>query len=244
VVGVLDARERARQLVPFETKLRPAYLRPGVVSRPSLDDRLAAESEATVVVVVAPAGYGKTTLLARWSERDARQVAWISISEGDNDPAVLLTYVTLALDSIEPLAAEVFAGLSASRGDLAGVLLPRLGRAVAGCSGPFLFVLDDAHLLHDPGALGIVRVLAAHIPDGSQLLLAGRDDPGLPVSRLRASGRLLRFDAESLAMTTSEGAALLRAAGVALEPAAARLLVETAEGWPAGLYTTTSGRSR
>jgi len=236
MVGVVDARDRARRLVPFEAKLRPAFLRPGVVDRPDLDDRLAAEPDAKVVVVAAPAGYGKTTLLARWSDREPRSVAWVSLSDGDNDPAVLLTYLALALDSIEPLPEDVFVGLSASGADLAGILLPRLARAVAGCTRPFLFVLDDVHLVREPGALRTLETLAAHVPDGSQLVVAGRDDPELPVARLRTDGRLVRLDAESLAMTVTEGAALLDAAGVALEPAVTRALVETTEGWPAGLY--------
>jgi LuxR family maltose regulon positive regulatory protein len=233
---VADARERARQLVPFETKLRPAYLRPGVVPRPGLDDRLAAEPDAALVLVVAPPGYGKTTLLARWSARESRPVAWISITEADNDPMMLLTYLALALDSIEPLSEDVFAGLSASQADLPGVLLPRLGRAVSGCSRPFVFVIDDVHLVQSAGALDTLGTLATHMPTGSQLVVAGRDDPELPVARLRANGRLVRLGAENLAMTAAEGTALLRAAGVLLEARAARALVESTEGWPAGLY--------
>jgi LuxR family maltose regulon positive regulatory protein len=236
VVEIADARERARQLVPFETKLRPAYLRPGVVPRPGLDDRLGAEPDAALVLVVAPPGYGKTTLLARWSAREGRPVAWISITEADNDPMMLLTYVALALDSIEPLAEEVFAGLSASQADLSSVLLPRLARAVSGCSRPFVFMMDDVHLVQSGGALDTLGTLATHMPMGSQLVIAGRDDPELPVARLRADGRLVRLDTEHLAMTAAEGAALLRAAGVSLEPGAARALVESTEGWPAGLY--------
>jgi LuxR family maltose regulon positive regulatory protein len=236
VVAVADARERARQLVPFETKLRPAYLRPGVVPRPSLDDRLRAEPDATLVLVVAPPGYGKTTLLSRWSARESRPVAWISITEADNDPMILLTYLALALDSIEPLSEGVFAGLSASQADLTGVLLPRLGRAVSGCSRPFVFVVDDVHLVQSAGALDTLGTLAAHMPMGSQLVIAGRDDPELPVARLRADGRLVRLDTEHLAMTTAEGCALLRAAGVRLDAGAAGALVESTEGWPAGLY--------
>jgi LuxR family maltose regulon positive regulatory protein len=236
MVGATDARERARRLVPFETKLHPAFVRPGVVDRPDLDDRLRDAPDASLVVVVAPTGYGKTTLLARWSERDPRPVAWVSLTEADDDPAVLLTDLALALDSIDPLEEEVFSGLVTSGADLATVLLPRLGRVVAGRARPFLFVLDDVHLVRTPDARGVLETLAANIRHGSVLLLAGRDDPEVQVARLRVDGRLVRLDAESLAMNVSEGTALLRAAGVTLEATTARALVETTEGWPAGLY--------
>ena len=140
------------------------------------------------------------------------------------------------LDSIEPLGADVFVELSTSQADLATVLLPRLVRVMAERSRPFLFVLDDVHLVRNPAALGILRVLIANVPSGSQLVLAGRDEPELALPREALQGRLVRLDADDLAMTTAEGVALLVAAGVQITLSAAKHLVDTTEGWAAGLY--------
>ncbi len=233
---VEGARERARGLVPFETKLRPAYLRDGIVPRPELERRLQAQPAATVFLVVAPAGYGKTTLLAQWAERDHRPTGWISITPGDNDPAVLLTYIALALDSIEPLAPDAFAELANAQADLEKVRLPRLGRVVAECPRPFLFVFDDVHMLRTPEALGIIATLVAHVPTGSQVVIAGRREPELSLPRLMMQGRMTRLDTSSLAMSDAEGRELLLAAGVELSPRTGKGLVETTEGWAAGLY--------
>ena len=90
------------------SKLRPPQIRSGTVRRSPLIERLAAGDRCPIVSVVAPAGYGKTTLLAQWAERTGRAVAWISVDERDNDPKVLLTYVAEALNAVEPISERVF----------------------------------------------------------------------------------------------------------------------------------------
>ena len=94
------------------SKLRPPWLRPGTVCRAALVERLARDDLRPVVSVVAPAGYGKTTLLAQWAERDGPAFAWVSVDEQDNDPKVLLAYVAAALDAIEPVGERVFGALA------------------------------------------------------------------------------------------------------------------------------------
>src|SRR5215469_3219398 len=84
------------------SKLRRPAIRPGTVRRPSLLDRLTRDDSRPIVAVVAPAGYGKTTLLAQWAERDGPAFAWVSLDEADNDPKVLLSYVAAALDTVQP----------------------------------------------------------------------------------------------------------------------------------------------
>jgi LuxR family transcriptional regulator, maltose regulon positive regulatory protein len=94
--------------------LRP-LVRPGTILRPGLIERLADSDSRPIVSVVAPAGYGKTTLLAQWPERDGQAIAWVSVDEGDNDPKVLLAYVAEALDAVEPVGKRVFDALASRR---------------------------------------------------------------------------------------------------------------------------------
>ena len=105
-----------------------AEVRPGLVERPDLVDRLCRGDR--VALLSGPAGSGKTTLLAQWAVADPRPFAWLSVTEGDNDLAVLVAYLARALDSVEPLAPELLAGLTAPGADGTTVLLPRLGRAL------------------------------------------------------------------------------------------------------------------
>src|SRR5262249_45632387 len=132
-----------------------------------------------VVSVVAPAGYGKTTLLAQWAERNGQAFAWVSVDEADNDPKVLLTYVAQALNAVEPVGEREFDALASSASSVPGSVVPRLGRAFASMTAPVALVLDDAHLLHDSECRSALSVLADHVPAGSRLVLAGRDQPPL-----------------------------------------------------------------
>ncbi len=187
-------------------------------------------------MISAPAGYGKTTLLTQWAAADERPFAWLTITEGDNDLTVLVAYLIRALDGADPLPPETLAGFAAVGADGATVLLPRLGRALHEQPRPFVLVLDDAHLLSDPDSLNALGVLVSHLPEGSQLALATRQDPPLARARLRARRTLMEIRAEDLMLTPAEGAAALRDAGLELDTAAADSLVERTEGWPAGIY--------
>ncbi|HVN61184.1 MAG TPA: AAA family ATPase, partial [Gaiellaceae bacterium] len=157
----------AARFAPLEAKLEPPRRRPGLVARYSLVDRLRASVADPIVYVAAPAGYGKTTLMAHWADADERPFAWVSLDGGDNDPVALLTYVALALNRVEPLGGPVFSALSAQKPDVEGLVLPRLGKAVATRSQPYVLVLDDAHVLTSPEALDALVVLTRHLPAGS-----------------------------------------------------------------------------
>ena len=109
------------------SKLRPPLLRPATVVRSALIERLADGEARPLVSVVAPAGYGKTTLLSQWAERNGQAFAWVSVDEKDNDPKVLLTYVAEALDAIEPVGERVFAALASPGSSVPGSVVPRLG---------------------------------------------------------------------------------------------------------------------
>jgi LuxR family transcriptional regulator, maltose regulon positive regulatory protein len=217
-------------------KLRRPPVRPGTVVRASLIDRLAREDSGPIVSVVAPSGYGKTTLLAQWAAGNGRAFAWVSLDERDNDPKVLLSYVAAALDAVQPLGAPVFEALASPVSSVPGSVVPRLGSAFWSMTVPVVLVLDDVHLLRNAACRDALSVLADHVPAGSRLVLAGRDEPPLRVARLRAQGRLLDIGAGDLALNQAEAAALLRAAAVMLGEDDVAALHRRTEGWPAGLY--------
>jgi LuxR family transcriptional regulator, maltose regulon positive regulatory protein len=223
-------------LVLVTTKLRPPVLRPRAVGRPRLIDLLAPGKLCPVVSVVAPPGFGKTTLLAQWAEHGDRAFAWMSVEEPDNDPKVLLSYIAEALNTVAPIGDEVFAALASPGSSVAGTVVPRLAAAFAAMPAPAVLVLDDVHVLHDRQCRAALSALAEHVPPGSHLVLAGRAQPPLRLARLRAEARLTEIGPADLVLSTVEAASLLRAAGVALGEYEVAELHRHTEGWPAALY--------
>src|SRR5215468_9929810 len=215
--------------------LRP-LVRPATIRRSSLLERLARGDPGPIVSVVAPAGYGKTTLLSQWAERNGQAFAWVSVDEGDNDPKVLLTYVAKALNAAEPVGRRVFDALASSTSSVPGSVVPRLGHAFSSRTSPVVLVLDDVHALHNSECRAALSVLADHVPGGSRLVLAGRAEPPVRVARLRAEGRITEIGPGDLALTCEEAASLLRAAEVVLGKDDVAELHRRTEGWPAGLY--------
>ena len=218
------------------SKLRRPAPRPGTVSRPALVERLARDELRPVVSVVAPAGYGKTTLLSQWAERNGQAFAWLSVDERDNDPKVLLTYIAQALDRVEPVGERVFEALASPTSSVPGSVVPRLGAAFAAMTSPVVLVIDDVHLLHNSECRAALSVLADHVPARSRLVLAGRDTPPLRIARLRVEGRITEVGPADLALTRGEAAALLRAAEVTVGDDDVTALHERTEGWAVGLY--------
>src|SRR5215471_14776018 len=218
------------------SKLRTPPTRPGAVDRSPLIDRLAGEESCPIVSVVAPAGYGKTTLLSQWAERRSPAFAWVSVDEADNDPKVLLTYIAHALDAVEPVGERVFDALASRAASVPGTLVPRLGSAFSSMISPVVLVLDDVHALRNVECRAAVSVLADHVPAGSRLVLACRAEPPLRTARLRAEGKITEIGPGDLSVTVAEAASLLRNAGVALSDDEAAELHQRTEGWPAGLY--------
>ena len=217
-------------------KLRRPVVRPGAVGRLALLERLRRGQLYPIVSVVAPAGYGKTTLLSQWAERNGRAFAWMSVDEGDNDPKVLLSYVAEALNAVEPIDRRVFDALASPVSSVPGSVVPRLGSAFSSMTSPVALVLDDVHTLHNSECRAALAALADHVPAGSQLALAGRAGPPLRIARLRAEGRILEIGPEALSLTCDEASSLLRDAEVALGEDEVAELHRRTEGWPAGLY--------
>jgi LuxR family transcriptional regulator, maltose regulon positive regulatory protein len=218
------------------SKLHRPPVPPGAIRRSSLIKQLVDGNRCPVVSVVAPPGYGKTTLLSQWAEASGRAFAWVSVDQGDNDPKVLLTYVAEALDAVEPIDRGVFEALASPASSVPGSVVPRLGSAFWSISSPVVLVVDDVHLLDNRECLAALSALADHVPGGSRLVLAGRTRPPLRIARLRAEGRILEIGPGDLSLTREEAASLLRDAGVALGDGDVAELQRRTEGWPAGLY--------
>jgi LuxR family transcriptional regulator, maltose regulon positive regulatory protein len=232
------ARGRAVSRPGFEVteaKLFRPPIRPGIVRRTVLVDRLRA-SNASVVSMTAPAGYGKTTLLAEWAERDRRPFAWVSIDEADGDPVVFLGHVSVALDRVESIDPGVFEAIASPTGISPRRVLSRLGSALATRTRPFVLVLDDIDGLSEPMVTDVVMTLAGYVPAGSLLALSGRAVPNNGLARLRADGRLIEVGVDDLALGPPQAHRLLRGAGVRATKAQAAELADATEGWPVGLY--------
>jgi LuxR family transcriptional regulator, maltose regulon positive regulatory protein len=216
----------------LEAKFHPPTARPGIVIRTALISRLAA-ARAPVITVVAPPGYGKTTLLAQWAERIGARVAWVSCDAGDNDPVVLLSALAVALDRIEPVDQTIF-GVLASGADI--TVVPRFVAATASMQQPVTLVLDHAEAITNKNCLNTIAEFALRLPAGWQLALASRAGVPLPAARLRAQGGIVEISAEDLAMSPQEASSLLEGAGADLGVAGVHELLQRTEGWPAGLY--------
>ena len=218
------------------SKLETPVARAGLIERSRLVDSLCHAADRRFVSVLAPPGYGKTTMLGQWDRKDPRTFAWVSLDARDNDPVVLLTYIAEALSTDGSIGPAVFKALAAPGDSLWASGLPRLGAALARRNEPVVLVLDDIHVLDERRCLDALATLAAHIPDGSQLVFSGRIEPPLGFASIRADGALLEVDAASLALNDAEAHGLLRAAGAEVTTAEAAQLNEHAEGWAAGLY--------
>ncbi len=215
-----------------EAKLHPPWARPGIVPRTELVDRLVA-AQPRLICAVAPPGYGKTTLLVQWAQRNPRRVGWISVDHHDNDPVVLLTYLAAALDRIEPIDPDVLLPLSLP-GVVAATVVPRLAAEVSSMTEPVWLVLDHVELLSNQECLDAVAELAVRLPEGSCLALASRSRPPLPMRSW--GGRAIEMGVAELAMGMGEARQLLEGAEVGLPDADVDELVGRTEGWPVGLY--------
>src|SRR5919202_3621694 len=225
----------------LETKLYVPRRRGGLVPRPRLSERLHGGAEAKLLLVSAPAGFGKTTLLAEWlaaAPAAERSAAWLSLDQGDNDPATFWTYLIAALQTVEPgVGVSALALLRSPRPPPIEALLATLLNELSAISKEVVLVLDDYHVIDARDIQEGMVFLLEHLLPRVHLVIATRADPALPLARLRAQGELVEIRAADLRFTPDEAAAFLGVSmGVtALAPADVALLEERTEGWAAGL---------
>ena len=191
-----------------------------------------------MVLVSAPAGYGKSTLIAQWTGLDPRTSGWVQLGPGDNDSAVLLAHVVAAVERTGPVCDELLEELSGRTPRIDEVAVPLLA-ADLGERDPFVLVLDDVHVITAKKSRAILACLADQVRSGSQLVLVTRGDLGVPLGRLRSSGDLVEIGTEMLALDPAETRDVAANTGLELSQAAAGALRERTEGWAAGVALAT-----
>ena len=215
-------------------KLMIPHPRSGEVSRAGLI-QAARESGCRVVGVTAPAGYGKSTLLAQWALAEKRPVGWVTLDRIDDDPAALLTLLASACRRILPGNSDLIAEMGGLGISSLGRAAPRLASALRASASPFVLMLDDLHELGSPACHDVLSVVISGIPRGSQFVAASRSEqPHLP--RLRVARDALELRASDLAMDAGGAETIFAEARISLTHELATVVTERTEGWPAGLY--------
>ncbi|HSR33946.1 MAG TPA: LuxR family transcriptional regulator, partial [Anaerolineae bacterium] len=231
------------------TKLYIPPTRSELVSRPRLIERLNAglptrdAFSRKLSLVSAPAGFGKTTLVSEWVTGCSQPAAWLSLDEDDSDPTRFLAYLIAALRTIGPrqesiglIGKGVLRALQSPQPPPAEAVLTSLINEIAAFPDSIILVLDDHHTVESPPVDHALAFMLERLPPQMHLGIASREDPHLPLARLRARGQLTELRATDLRFTTSEAAEFLnQAMGLALSPEDIAALEERTEGWIAGL---------
>src|SRR5947209_3501103 len=187
------------------TKLYIPRLRPNVVSRPRLIERLNEGLHRKLTLIAAPAGFGKTTLVSAWVARCDREVAWLSLDKGESDPTVFLTYLVAALQTVAPnIGVGVLGALQSPQPPPPEAMLTALLNEITAIPDNFVLVLDDYHVIEAKPVDQALTYLVEHQPPQMHLVIATREDPQLPLARLRARGQLTELRAADLRFTPSE----------------------------------------
>jgi LuxR family transcriptional regulator, maltose regulon positive regulatory protein len=229
-----DAARTPVEIRPLPSRLRPPRPHVELVVREALVERLR-HTSAPLIVVSAPAGYGKTTLLSQWVEQDERLHAWLQLAGLHDDPVAFLSHLAAALSAVAPVDPGLLELLGAPDAPIDAMILPELCRGLEAAE-PFVLVLDDAHLVENQACWAYLELLHRSLPDEARLALASRSEPSLPLARLRASGDVLELRPEDLRLSAPEAAALLAAHGCELQDAELRELLGVTEGWVTGVY--------
>jgi LuxR family maltose regulon positive regulatory protein len=201
------------------------------------------ERTRPVVVVRAPAGYGKSTFAAQWCRSDDRPVAWLALRESDNDVVRLLSRLTEALEGLDPVDPGLVGDLTTHETPVKDVLFSRFLDDLPR-RAPALLALDDTQVIEDAPAVAVLRGLANAVPEGSQLLLISRGAPPVGVARIRASGALHEVGPTDLAFDDAETARLFAETGLDLDERDCEELRSLTEGWGAGLALVAMSRAR
>jgi len=223
----------------MRTKLHPPVAR-NLVARTDPLVPLSSGPPRRLTLVRAPAGWGKSSLVATWSASadEARPFAWLSLDRGDNDPVRFFLYAIEALRELTPTVGDHAERVLRAPGislvdDVLPILINELDKLGVAC----VLVIEDYHLITSAGVHEAIAFLVDHAPEGLELVLTTRVEPPLPLARLRAHGELLEISTAQLGFSDAEAMTMLNEhQGLGLEPTDVSRLVERTEGWPAGLY--------
>jgi LuxR family maltose regulon positive regulatory protein len=226
----------------LQTKLYIPPIRRKLVSRPRLIERLNAGLARKLILVSAPAGFGKTTLVSEWVQamRGATPpiaIAWLTLDENDNDLNRFLAYSIAALQTVEENVGQGVSAVLQAPGTVnVEAVLTTLLNEIAGLPGSVVLVLDDYHVIESQPIDKALTFLLDHLPPQMHLVIATREDPHLPLARLRARGQLTEVRASDLRFTSSEAAEFLNhVMGLDLSTEDILALDRRTEGWIAGL---------
>ena len=219
------------------SKVSPPRSRHEEVVRTTLIGRLAATSDQDLAVVLAPAGFGKTTTVAQWAARAGRPVVWVTANRYDNDPVVLVSALYVAFEAAGVPLKPPEATVTGDEPAFSTRVLPRLQHAVELVSEPITLVVDDVHTVVGARATTVLAALLDSLPRGSRLVLVGRSRPELPLALWRSQGRLIELTQDDLTFDTSEVEQLLR--GQANRPISNETVAAVhgvTQGWPVAVY--------
>lgn len=221
----------------IRTKLGPPYIRPALVPRPRLQKQMAQGLRGPLTLIIAPAGFGKTTLAAACAAGCDFPAAWLSLDKDDNRNGRFLHYLIAALQTADPAIGQEAAQLMAAASQLPPeLILTSLVNDLDSSGQEIALVLDDYHVISSQAVHQAVTFLLEHSPQICHLVIVGRSDPPLPVVRLRARGQLVELRAADLSFSETEAAHFLNdIMGLHLDAAAAARLAARTEGWITGL---------
>src|SRR4030043_1357270 len=219
------------------TKMYIPPPRAKIVLRPRLIEQLNEGLGCKLTLISASAGFGKTTLVSEWTASCGRPVAWLLLDEGDNDPTRFLTYLVAALQTLASnIGAGALAVLQAPQPPPTEVILTALLNEITTIPDDFILVLDDYHVIDSKPVDEALTFLLEHLPPQMHLAIATREDPHLPLARLRARGHLTELRAADLRFTPAEAAKFLnQVMGLNLSAEDITALENRTEGWIAGL---------
>ena len=235
----IEVGEAPRPLI--QSKLEPPVPRRHVTRRELLE--LCAGAPRKLTLIRAPAGWGKSTLLADWHafENETRPFAWVALDGGDNDPVRFWTYVIHALRTLDPSAGAIsLPMLRAPRASVVDDVLPALCNELTALPRQVVLVLEDYHVVGNPEIDESLSFFLEHLPQTLELAVSSRSEPALPLARLRARGELAEIDAQQLRFSDEEAERFLNDLhGLDLGHEDVLRLRELTEGWAAGLYLAT-----
>jgi LuxR family maltose regulon positive regulatory protein len=235
LVRAAGRRARAREAPIISTKVAVPHVRPDALPRPRLLRVLDEAASRRLTLVVAPAGFGKTTLLASWARQAPVPVAWLSLDSGDSDPVRLGLYVREALSALDVMPPGVGASRPSRAPDPHLLFVPLINE-LAAAPKDFALVLDDFHLAENDSVVAAVAHLLDFAPPGMRVVIAARYDPPLQLARLRARAELVELRAQDLRFSPEEARAFLGATvGPEAAGESADALAESTEGWAVGL---------
>ncbi len=227
----IEANDVHQVLVAAKTSA--PRLRSGLVRRQRLTSRLSASADLPLVVVSAPAGYGKTTLLVDWLQHDDRAVAWVSLDRADDDVATLMTSIIAAVKLVREVDPYLSRDMVSPDVSVLGRVVPGLAASIGAVDEPLVVVLDDLEEIRSLDCRDALRLLLDLLPEQAQLVVSSRREVWLAGGLRHVRGEVLEIGAADLAFDTVEAEELLELQGLAPSPERVRRLLEQTEGWPA-----------